>query len=54
MKKRYTVKVTYVGEVDAESEEELEDKLWVFHKLFGEPYNKYWFEAEEVEIELEE
>jgi len=54
MKKRYTIRVTYVGEIDAESEEELEEKLWVIHNLFGEPYDDYLFEAEEVEIELEE
>lgn len=55
MKKRYTVRVTYVGEIDAESEEKLEEKLWEVHKfLCFKPYDEYLFEAEEVEIELEE
>tara|TARA_R100000231_G_scaffold138537_1_gene117104 strand:+ start:3139 stop:3312 length:174 start_codon:yes stop_codon:yes gene_type:complete len=53
-KKTYTVRVTYTGEIEAEDGEELEEKLWVIHKLFGEPYDEYLFEAEEVEIELEE
>lgn len=53
-KKTYTVRVTYTGEIEADDEEELEQKLWVWHKLFGEPYDEYLFEAEEVEIELEE
>ena len=53
-KKTYTVRVTYTGEIEAEDGEELEEKLWVVHKLFGEPYDEYLFEAEEVEIELEE
>lgn len=53
-KKTYTVRVTYTGEIEAEDEEELEQKLWVVHKLFGEPYDEFLFEAEEVEIELEE
>jgi len=53
-KKTYTVRVTYTGEIEAEDGEELEQKLWVVHKLFGEPYDEFLFEAEEVEIELEE
>ncbi len=50
----YSVRVTYTGTVYAEDKEELEQKLWVVHKLFGEPYDEDLFEAEEVEIELEE
>ena len=50
----YNVKVTYTGEIYADDEEELEQKLWVWHKLFGKPYDEFLFEAEEVEIELEE
>ena len=53
-KKTYTVRVTYTGEIEAEDGEELEEKLWVVHKLFGEPFDEFLFEAEEVEIELEE
>jgi hypothetical protein len=53
LKKTYTVTVTYTGEIEAEDKEELEEKLWVIHKLFGEPYEDYLFEATEVEIEEE-
>lgn len=49
--KRYTVRVTYTGEAEAESAEELEEKLWVVHSLFGKPFDEYMFDVEEVEIE---
>jgi hypothetical protein len=52
--KTYYVTVTYTGEVEAECAEELEEKLWVVHKIFGEPYDDYLFEAELVEIECED
>lgn len=51
--KTFTVTITYVGEVEAESAEELEEKLWVVHSLFGEPYEKELLEVEYVEIEEE-
>jgi len=51
--KTYTVRVTYIGEIEAESKEELEEKLWVVHSLFGEPYADDLLEAEDVVIELE-
>ena len=53
-KKTYTVRVTYTGEIEAENESELYDMLWVTHNIFAKPYDKFLFEAEEVEIELEE
>tara|TARA_R100001463_G_scaffold73261_1_gene127145 strand:- start:2032 stop:2220 length:189 start_codon:yes stop_codon:yes gene_type:complete len=52
--KTYHVTVVYRGEIEAECAEELEEKLWVTHKLFGEPYDDYLFEAEEVNIECED
>ena len=52
--KTFTVKVTYVGEAEAEDLEDLEDQLWVVIKLFGEPYDKFIFEAEEVDIQEED
>lgn len=54
MKKTYTVTVTYTGEIEAEDKDELEEKLWVVHSLFGKPFDKFLFDAEEVQIELEE
>jgi hypothetical protein len=54
MKKTYTVTVTYTGEIEAEDKDELEEKLWVVHSIFGEPFDKFLFDAEEVQIELEE
>ena len=54
MKKTYTVRVTYTGEAEAESAEELEEKLWVTHNLFGAPYEMFLFDVEEVEIEGDE
>ena len=51
MKKTYSVRVTYTGEIEAEDKDELEEKLWVVHKLFGAPYEDYLFEAEEVDIQ---
>ena len=54
MKKTYTVRVTYTGEAEAESAEELEEKLWVTQGLFGEPYDEFLFDVEEVEIEGDE
>ena len=49
--KRYSVSITYTGEIEAESKEELEEKLWVAHSLFGKPFDEYLFDAEEIEIE---
>tara|TARA_R110001583_G_scaffold119357_1_gene270736 strand:+ start:307 stop:498 length:192 start_codon:yes stop_codon:yes gene_type:complete len=51
MKKTYSVRVTYTGEIEAEDKDELEEKLWVLHTLFGKPYEDYLFEAEEVDIQ---
>ena len=53
MKKTYSVRVTYTGEKEAEDKDELEEKLWVLHTLFGKPYEDYLFEAEEVDIQEE-
>lgn len=52
--KTFTVTVTYVGEAEAESAEELEDQLWVAIKLFGEPFDKFIFDAEAVDIQEED
>jgi len=52
--KTFTVRVTYTGEIEAESLEDLEEKLWVIHSLFGAPYEDYLFEAEEVDIQEED
>jgi hypothetical protein len=52
--KTFTVRVSYAGEVEAESLEELEAQLWVAIKLFAEPYDTTVFEAEEVDIQEEE
>ena len=52
--KTFTVRVSYTGEIDAESLEDLEDKLWVLHSLFGAPYEDYLFEVEEVDIQEED
>ena len=52
--KTFTVKVTYVGEAEAEDLEDLEDQLWVAIKLFGEPYDTTVFEVEEVDIQEDE
>jgi hypothetical protein len=48
----FTVTITYVGEIEAESKEELEEKLWVVHSLFDEPYADDLLEVEGVEIEV--
>lgn len=53
MKKTYTVRVTYTGEIEAEDKDELEEKLWVIQTLFGKPYDKYLFDIEEYEIQEE-
>tara|TARA_R110002020_G_scaffold2899_6_gene13441 strand:+ start:495 stop:836 length:342 start_codon:yes stop_codon:yes gene_type:complete len=50
----FTVTITYVGEIEAESKEELEEKLWVVHSLFDEPYADDLLEAEDVVIECED
>ncbi len=52
--KTFTVRVSYTGEIDAESLEELEAQLWVSIKLFDEPYDKYLFEVEEIDIQEED
>jgi len=51
--KTYEVRITYEGTItcSAEDAEELEEKLWVTHELFGEPYDDVLFDAEHVEIE---
>ena len=49
--KEYWVRVTYEGAVRANDKEELEEKLWVVHHLFGEPFEKDLFEAVDIEIE---
>ncbi len=54
MKKTYTVTVTYTGEIEAEDKDEIEEKLWVVHSLFGEPFDKFLFAVDDVQIELEE
>ena len=54
MKKTYTETVTYTGEIEAEDKDVLEEKLWVVHSLFDKPFDKFLFDAEEVQIELEE
>ena len=51
--KTFTVRVSYTGEIDAESLEDLEDLLLVANKLFGEPYDTTVFEVEEVDIQEE-
>jgi len=48
--KTFMVKVTYEGEILADSKEELEEKLWVVHKLFGKPFGDTLFDAVEYEI----
>jgi hypothetical protein len=51
-KKTYTVSITYVGEVEVEDEDELKESLYVVHTgIFGEPYDGFPLEAEQVEIE---
>jgi hypothetical protein len=52
--KTYHVTVVYSGEIEAECPEEIEEKLWVTQKLFGEPYDDYLFEVEMVDIECED
>ena len=52
--KTYHVTVVYRGEIEAECAEELEEKLWVVHKLFGEPYDDHLFEVEMVDIHCED
>lgn len=52
-KKTYTVRVTYTGEIEAESKDDLEANLWVLHSLFGTPYEDYLFDVEEVDIQEE-
>ena len=48
--KTFMVKLTYEGEILADSEEELEEKLWVVHKLFGKPFDDTLFDAVDYEI----
>ena len=52
--KEYWVRVTYEGAIRANNKEELEEKLWVVHHLFGKPFEKDLFEAVDVEIDLSE
>jgi len=51
--KTYEVRITYEGTItcSAKDAEELEEKLWVTHELFGEPYDGVLFDAEHYEIE---
>jgi len=48
--KTFMVKVTYEGEILADSKEELEESLWVIHRLFDEPFDDVLFDAVEYEI----
>jgi|TARA_R100000149_G_C5877939_1_gene142039 hypothetical protein len=48
--KSFMVKVTYEGEILADSVEELEEKLWVVHELFAKPFNDTMFDAVDYEI----
>jgi|TARA_R100000458_G_C8096798_1_gene125174 hypothetical protein len=48
--KTFMVKVTYEGEILADSEEELEEKLWVVNKLFDKPFDDTLFDAVDYEI----
>ena len=48
--KTFMVKVTYEGEILADSKEELEESLWVIHRLFDEPFDDTLFDAVEYEI----
>lgn len=52
--KRYSVEVTYQGEIDANSKEELEQALYVAIALFGEPFTNDNFEAVDWTIEGDE
>jgi len=51
--KTFEISVSYYGEVDVDvdSAEDLEEKLWVVHKLFGEPFDHLLLEVQSVEIE---
>tara|TARA_R100000908_G_scaffold57409_1_gene33194 strand:+ start:2812 stop:2991 length:180 start_codon:yes stop_codon:yes gene_type:complete len=48
--KTFMVKVTYEGEILADSEVELEEKLWLVHKLFDKPFDDTLFDAVDYEI----
>ena len=52
--KTFTVRVSYAGEIEAKSLEDLEDQLWVAIELFGEPYDTTVFEVEEIDIQEED
>tara|TARA_B100001094_G_C18120311_1_gene766470 strand:- start:223 stop:390 length:168 start_codon:yes stop_codon:yes gene_type:complete len=52
--KRYSVEVTYQGEIDANSKEELEEALFVAIALFGKPFTNDIFEAVDWTIEGDE
>ncbi len=51
--KTYNVSITYVGQITCSTEnaEELEEKIWVTHELFGKPYDDVLFDAVHYEIE---
>lgn len=51
--KTFEINISYYGvvEVDVDSSEELERKLWVVHKLFGDPFHDLLLEVQNVEIE---
>ena len=51
--KTYNVRITYEGQItcSAENAEELEEKIWVTHELFGKPYDDVLFDAEVIEDE---
>jgi hypothetical protein len=52
--KTYTVTVTYVGEVEAECASDIEETIWCVLALVGEPFDKYMFEAESIDIDWED
>ena len=52
--KRYSVEVTYQGEIEAKSKEELEKALYVAIALFGEPFTNDNFEAVDWTIERDD
>tara|TARA_A200000159_G_scaffold84673_1_gene78291 strand:- start:4267 stop:4434 length:168 start_codon:yes stop_codon:yes gene_type:complete len=52
--KTYSVEVTYQGEIEAKSKEELEEALFVAIALFGKPFTDDTFEAVDWTIEGDE
>lgn len=51
--KKYAIRIVYEEEIecDAETAQELEEKLWVVHSLFGAPYEDVLIEVVDVDIE---